>query len=42
VPFLVLKGPALAHLVYGDPRTRPMRDVDLLIRKPTQDERSTF
>jgi hypothetical protein len=33
VPFLVLKGPALAHLVYGDPRTRPMRDVDLLIRK---------
>jgi len=34
VPFLVLKGAALAHLVYGDPRLRPMRDVDLLIRKP--------
>ena len=33
VPFLVLKGAALAHLVYGDPRLRPMRDVDLLIRK---------
>jgi hypothetical protein len=34
VPFLVLKGAALAHLVYADPRLRPMRDVDLLIRKP--------
>ncbi len=33
VPFLVLKGAALAHLVYSDPRLRPMRDVDLLIRK---------
>ena len=33
VPFLVLKGAALAHLVYEDPRLRPMRDVDLLIRK---------
>ena len=33
VPFLVLKGAALAHLVYGDPRLRPMRDIDLLIRK---------
>jgi hypothetical protein len=33
VPFLVLKGAALAHLVYGDPRLRPMRDVDLLVRK---------
>jgi hypothetical protein len=33
VPFLVLKGGALAHLVYEDPRLRPMRDVDLLIRK---------
>ena len=33
MPFLVLKGAALAHLVYGDPRLRPMRDVDLLIRK---------
>src|SRR4051812_40926908 len=32
VPFLVLKGAALAHLVYGDPRLRPMRDVDLLVR----------
>ena len=33
VPFLVLKGAALAHLLYGDPGLRPMRDVDLLIRK---------
>ena len=33
VPVLVLKGAALAHLVYGDPGLRPMRDVDLLIRK---------
>jgi hypothetical protein len=33
VPFLVLKGAALAHLVYDDPRLRPMRDIDLLIRK---------
>jgi hypothetical protein len=33
VPFLVLKGAALAPLVYDDPRLRPMRDVDLLIRK---------
>ncbi len=33
VPFLVLKGAALAHQVYDHPRLRPMRDVDLLIRK---------
>ena len=33
VPFLILKGAALAHLVYADPRLRPMRDVDLLVRK---------
>jgi hypothetical protein len=33
MPVLVLKGAALAHLVYGDPRLRPMRDVDLLIRQ---------
>ncbi len=33
VPFLVLKGAALAHLVYDDPRLRPMRDVDLLVHK---------
>jgi hypothetical protein len=32
VPFLVLKGAALAQLVYGEPRLRPMRDVDLLVR----------
>ena len=33
VPFLVLKGAALAHLVYDDPQLRPMRDLDLMIRK---------
>lgn len=33
VPFLVLKGAALAHLVYGSPGLRPMRDVDLLVRR---------
>ena len=33
VPFVVLKGAALAQLVYDDPRLRPMRDVDLLVRK---------
>ena len=33
VPFLVLKGSALAHRVYDEPRLRPMRDVDLLVRK---------
>jgi hypothetical protein len=32
VPLLVLKGAALAQMVYGDPRLRPMRDVDLLAR----------
>lgn len=33
VPALVLKGAALASLVYGDAVHRPMRDVDLLIRR---------
>lgn len=33
VPLLVLKGAALAQLVYGDPGWRPMRDVDLLVRR---------
>ncbi|HVB38956.1 MAG TPA: nucleotidyltransferase family protein [Vicinamibacterales bacterium] len=32
VPLLVLKGAALARLVYADPALRPMRDVDLLVR----------
>ncbi len=30
---LVLKGAALAHLVYPQPGLRPMRDLDLLVRK---------
>jgi len=33
IPFLLLKGAALAHLVYDTPLLRPMRDVDLLLRK---------
>lgn len=33
VPLLVLKGAALAQMVYADPRLRPMRDVDLLVRQ---------
>jgi hypothetical protein len=30
---LVLKGAALAHLIYPDPGLRPMRDIDLLVNK---------
>jgi Uncharacterised nucleotidyltransferase len=32
VPFLVLKGPALARTVYGDASLRPYDDVDLAVR----------
>ncbi len=32
IPPLVLKGPALIHLVYRDPALRPMTDIDLLVR----------
>jgi hypothetical protein len=28
----VLKGAALAHLVYPEPLLRPMRDIDILVR----------
>jgi hypothetical protein len=31
IPALLLKGAALAHLVYPSPLLRPMRDVDLLV-----------
>ncbi|MBT7067033.1 MAG: nucleotidyltransferase family protein [Verrucomicrobia bacterium] len=31
IPVLLLKGAALAHVVYPDPALRPMRDIDLLI-----------
>ncbi|MBI5876704.1 MAG: nucleotidyltransferase family protein [Chloroflexi bacterium] len=34
IDVLVLKGAALAHLVYPSPDLRPMRDVDLLVRAP--------
>lgn len=30
---LVLKGAALAHLLYPEPGLRPMRDIDLLVRR---------
>lgn len=30
---LVLKGAALAHLIYPEPGLRPMRDIDLLVRQ---------
>ena len=32
IPVLVLKGAALAHLVYPQPGLRPMRDIDLLVK----------
>jgi hypothetical protein len=32
VQYLVLKGAALAHIVYAAPALRPMRDLDLLVR----------
>jgi Uncharacterised nucleotidyltransferase len=32
VDFLVLKGPALAHICYPDPSWRPYADLDLLVR----------
>jgi hypothetical protein len=32
IPLLLLKGAALAQLVYGNPMLRPMRDVDVLVR----------
>jgi hypothetical protein len=31
IPVMLLKGAALAHLVYPAPRLRPMRDVDVLV-----------
>lgn len=32
IPVIVLKGAALAEVVYGNPATRPMCDIDLLVR----------
>jgi hypothetical protein len=37
IPFLVLKGPALAHAVYANPSWRPFSDLDVLV--PTIDWR---
>jgi len=34
VEALALKGPALARRLYGEPALRPMRDLDLLVRRP--------
>lgn len=33
VPFVVLKGPALAYVQYPDPSWRPYADLDLLVRR---------
>jgi hypothetical protein len=33
IDVLVLKGAALAHIVYAEPALRPMRDMDLLVRE---------
>jgi hypothetical protein len=33
IPALVLKGAALAHLLYPEPGLRPMRDIDLLVSR---------
>jgi len=33
IEFIVLKGAVLAHTVYAKPGLRPMRDIDLLVRK---------
>jgi hypothetical protein len=33
IPLLVLKGAALAHLLYPEPGLRPMKDVDILVRR---------
>jgi hypothetical protein len=40
VPVLLLKGSALAHLIYGNPALRPMADIDVLI-DPADTERAT-
>jgi hypothetical protein len=40
VPLLVLKGAALARLVYDCPAARPMRDVDLLV--PRRDAKRAY
>ena len=37
IPVIVLKGAALATLVYPSPALRPMRDIDLLIKRHDQD-----
>ncbi len=39
IPALVLKGFALAHLLYPEPALRPMSDIDLLV-KPVQARRA--
>jgi hypothetical protein len=34
LPFVALKGPAIAHTMYPDPSWRPFADVDVLVRTP--------
>ena len=38
VPFRVLKGPATAHLDYGDPALRTFGDIDLLVTSRSYDD----
>jgi len=38
IPVIVLKGMALAHLVYPDPALRPMQDIDLWVGPSRLDE----
>ena len=33
IPVLILRGPALGQVVYGDPALRPFTDLDLLVRR---------
>jgi hypothetical protein len=37
IPLILLKGAVLADLIYGDVALRPMRDVDILVRKSDLD-----
>ncbi len=42
IGLVLLKGAALAHMIYSQPGNRPMRDIDILIRKSDQDEAKTI
>ena len=42
IDILLLKGIALCHTVYNTPGSRPMRDIDLLVRKTDADKACTL